>query len=838
MGLNKTRDFKCYKKTFGPLVKNAVIIVRFDVQPRPKVKPILLFIVAALICTPVAFSQSFQLSGKVKDDVGEPIPFASVFLLQAKDSSMVKGTSADEFGAFLVENITPGIYFLKASYIGQTSGALPLDIRSDTKIGALIIPQQAEELDEVIVVSGRPKVERKVDRIVFNVENTVLSQSSSWDILRQTPGVITMQDELQIRNQPAVVYINDRKVQLSPAEVRSLLENYQGQNIKSIEVINNPPAKYDAEGGAVLNIVTNKNISLGYKGNINTNYTQGIFPKFNFGTSHFYKTKKLNVNASYSYAPRKDFRDVKNETNFINNTGVFSRWDTDFDRTNRFKTHNGGLTVDYAFNDRNEINLTSNMQISPEREYNNFQQTLITNAAGALDSTLTTESFLDETKNNISGDLTFKHRFKKSGAISFNGHYTNFDLTRTQRASSNYTLPFSSFIRNYSFFTDAKQDIEIITAQVDYNGLLGTVGLETGLKTSLINSQSQLSFFTENNGQVFVPELSDNYLYDENVYAAYISASKDWEKWSLKAGIRAEHTLSSGNSLALAQVNNLEYFELFPSVYLLHNINENHSLSLDYSRKLERPRYEDLNPFRTFINENIFYEGNPNLVPNFSNNFNLNYTLNQEYFFDFYYRDNGNYISTLSFQDNENQVLRDVTQNVLESTSYGFDFNYGKSVSNNWYLYSYISIFHEDETFLALENDAFSAKNEVNGFYLDLTNYLTLSKDGTFKGELGLVYLSGFLSGSYKMSETTNLTFGLQKSFWNRRAELSLNFNDILGKANPWYASRYLNQDNAYLAIPETQNFRLSFTYNFGNFRLEDNERQIEKSERDRIGSE
>ncbi|UWX54933.1 outer membrane beta-barrel family protein [Maribacter litopenaei] len=255
-------------------------------------------------------------------------------------------------------------------------------------------------------------------------------------------------------------------------------------------------------------------------------------------------------------------------------------------------------------------------------------------------------------------------------------------------------------------------------------------------------------------------------------------------------------------------------------------------------RKLQRPRYEDLNPFRTFINENIFYEGNPTLVPNFSNNFNLNYTLNQEFFFDFYYRDNGNYISTLSFQDNENQVLRDVTQNVLESTSYGFDFNYGKSITSNWYLYSYISIFHEDETFLALESDAFSAINEINGYYVDLTNYLTLSKDGTFKGELGLAYLSGFLAGSYTMSETTNLTFGLQKSFWNRRAELSLNINDITGKANPWFSSKYLNQDNAYIAVEETQNVRLSFTYNFGNFRLEDNQRQIEKAERARIGSE
>lgn len=801
-------------------------------------RPLLLFFLAFLGYCQIAHSQSYQLTGTVKDELGETIPFASVFLLQATDSVMVKGTSADEQGIFLIADIDPGLYIVQSSYIGKSSEGLPLDIRSDIKIGALIIPQQVEQLDEVVVVSARPRVERKVDRLVFNVENTVLSQSNSWDILKQTPGVILMQDELQIRNQPAVVYINDRKVQLSPSEVRSLLENYQGQNIKSVEVINNPPARYDAEGGAVLNIITNKNISLGYKGNFSSNYTQGIFPKYNFGTSHFYKTDKLNVNASYAYAPRKDFKNVQNRTNFINDTGVFSRWDTDFDKTNRFETHIGGISVDYTINDRNEINLTSNMQLSPKREYDNFQNTVITNGTGVLDSTFTTASFLDESKNNISGDITYKHTFKENGTLMVNGHYTAFDLNRTQSASSNYFLPTGDFIRNYSFFTDAVQDIQIITAQVDYSKLFGSVSFETGAKASLINSDSRLQFFTENNGRVFVPGLSDNYLYDERVYAGYISATKDWEKWSIKAGLRAEHTQSSGNSLALSTVNDLEYFELFPSVYVLHTINENHSLAFDYSRKLKRPRYEDLNPFRTFINENVFAEGNPNLVPHFSNNFNLNYTLNQEFFFDFYYRDNGNFISLYTFQDNENQILRDVTMNALKSNSYGFDFNYGKSITNNWYLYSYISIFHEEETFLALESDAFSATNSINGYYIDVTNYLTLSKDGTLKGELGLAYLSGFLLASFDMTETTNLTMGLQKSLWNKRAEISLNFNDILGKANPSFTSRYLNQDNSYSPFEELQNVRLSFTYNFGNFRLEDNKRQIEKAERDRIGSE
>lgn len=782
-----------------------------------------------------SFSQTFELKGNVKDQYQQPIPFASVFLLTVTDSSLVKGTSADEDGSFSIENIKEGLYFLRASYVGQVSKDLALEIIEDTKIAALIIAQKAEELNEVTVTSNRPVVERLVDRIVFNVENTVLSQNSSWDILRQTPGVIVLNDELQVRNQATTVYINNRKVQLSSEEVRSLLENYQGEHIKSVEVIYNPPASYDAEGGSILNIVTSKNVSLGYKGNLSAGYTQGVFPKYNFGTSHFYKTNKLNINANYNFTPKKEFKNTLNNTNYKNDTGTFSIWDTDFDQTIRSITHSAGVSVDYQFNDTNTLSLTSNAQLQPKREADFFQNTTIKNGAGVLDSTFTTGSFLSEKKNNISSDLSFKHRFKERGSLSANVHYTNFDLSRSQDVNSNYFLPDGSFIREFNFFTNADQQIEIKTAQIDYSNDIGSLSFETGIKGSFINSISGLDYFLQNNGSQFIPNLSDTYTYDENVYAAYFSFSKDWEKWSVKTGLRAEQTESTGVSSNVTMINDLKYLEFFPSAYILHNINENHSLSFDYSRKLQRPRYDDLNPFRTYINERTFEEGNPNLTPSFSTNFNLNYTLKQEYFFDFYYRDNGRYISTLTFQDNENLVIRDITQNVLESTSFGLDFTYGKSITNKWYLYSYFSFFHEDETFIALQSDAYSYKNEFNGAYADLTNYLTLSNDGTFKGELGFVYMSGYLQGSYLQEESINLTLGFRKSFMKNRAILSVSANDLLGKYNAYVNSNYLNQDNRYLSTPETQYVKFGFTYNFGNFRLEDNQRVIEKTERDRL---
>ncbi|NND79409.1 MAG: TonB-dependent receptor [Maribacter sp.] len=784
-------------------------------------------------------AQSYEVSGTVRDGENKDIPFATVFLLQVADTTILKGVSADENGRFAIQDVLPNIYLIQASYIGKSSDIIGIDVSKDIKIGTLIISQNVENLDEVVVATSKPMIERKADRLIFNVENTVISQGSSWNVLKRTPGVIATEEELQVRNQAATVYINDRKVQLSSQEVRDLLENYSAENIKLVEVISNPPARYDAEGGPVLNIVTNKNITLGYKGNVNSTYTQGIFPKYTLGTSHFYKTKKFNLFASYTHGPRKDFRNTTSETNFINDTGIFSRWKTDFDKTSKAKTHTAQLNLDYDIDDRNEINFASTVLVSPNKTYDNLQFTDMRNAQNELDSTFITQSNLIEDKKNYSVDLTYKHKFKEQGSLQLNGHYTKYDFAISQDARSDYFDSDNQYIRTFAFFTDAAQDTEIYTTQLDISTLIGSVDIETGIKGSFINSSSGIDYFNSTNGsRVFIPNQSDNYLYDEKVFAGYFSISKDWGKLGLKAGLRAEQTNSSGFSVSLSEINDLNYFELFPTLHLLYSPHDSHSLSFDYSRRLTRPRYEDLNPFRYYINENNFSEGNPNLLPNFSHNFNLNYTLKGEYFFDFYYRDNGNYISTLAFQDNENFILRDITQNVLESTSYGFDFNYGKTVTDWWYLYSYISIFHEDETFIALESNNQEVTNTVNGAYIDLTNYLNLSEDGTFKGEIGVTYLSGFLEGSYRLEETTNLTLGLRKTLWNKRALVSLQVNDLLNKANSRVYSKYLNQDNAYFARPETQYVRLGLTLNFGNFRLEDNQRAIDKIERERLNDD
>lgn len=785
--------------------------------------------------------QTFQITGKVVDQENNLIPYANILLLQASDSTFVQGTSADDNAKFVLTDVAPDLYLLQASYVGRGSEPRALDILSDVSLGALIIPLETNTLDEVVVTARRPTLKRLADRLVFTVENTVISQGNSWDILKSTPGVIVNRDELQIRGQRATVYLNDRKMQLSGQEIQDLLEGLSGTNIKSVEVIANPPARYDAEGGPILNIVTNKNIVPGYKGSVNGSFTQATYPKYSAGMSHYYKTDKLNLFANYTINPKSAERKTRKDVNYRDDTNaIFSRWSTGYNQVTDSKAQNASIILDYDLDDRNAINLTSNLAHNPNQERTTDLDAEIRNGQNQLDSTFTTQNIAQIDNTNLALDLTYVHKLKKPGGrLSFNGHYTYYDGQSLQNLSSNYFDNTGGFLRNFGFDTASDQDIKIFTGQVDYSTPLGNASIESGLKVSSIASESQVDFsnFVGTDDGID-PSLSDIYNYDENVYAAYFSFVKNWEKWSMKLGLRGELTEATGTSITLNETNTQDFFEPFPSLYLLYSPSDKHSFAFDYGRNVERPKYNDLNPFRFFYNENDFEEGNPRLTPSFSNNFNLNYTFNSEYFFDIYYRDNGRNIAELVFQDNTSQTLVELKQNVIESKSYGLDFTVSKSVMPFWFLFAYTSFFHEEETFLAVESNNVEYTNEVDGIYGYLANYLTLTKDGTFTGEVTMTYISQFLQGTYISEEQLNLTLGLRKSFFNNRAIISVAAEDLLERWVSDNNARFLNQDNFYRRSSEPQFIRFGFVYNFGNFRLEDNQRAIEKKERERLGED
>ena len=790
------------------------------------------------LSTTLLNAQSFEVSGFVKDQESLPLSYATLLLLNHKDSSYVSGTATDNEGRFVFKSVDKGDYLLRTTLLGFEDALLNVKVNAPLFVGDIRLIESTQELDEVSLLVKNPTIQREIDRLIFNVENTSLSNGSSMDILKRTPSVIVQQNSITVQNQPAIIFINDRKVNLSTAEVQSLLNGFAGSNVKSIEVITNPGAKYDADSGIIINIVTSKAVTPGYKGSVFGGYEQAIFPKYNIGTGHYFKNEKLNWFVNYNFRNRKEHKNDLGEVTFFEpDNSINSYWETDFVRITRSETHTLNSFIDYSLSDKTTLSLSSLVSLNPKTTFSNNEIAQIFSPQSQLDSLFTTASGLDSEKNNLEFDLSVNHKFNEKGtSLKFNAHYTYFNHTRLQDVSTNYFLPDQTFLRNNSFLTDAHQDINIYVGQIDFTTYIFKMPFEMGFKASSINTESGIDFFdTINGSQQFDPLLSDHFNYNENVYAAYLSFSKNWEKWRLRAGIRGEYTETTGNSIALSQITENDYIDWFPNVSLNFIPHHNHNFVLSYKRSIERPNYSLLNPFSYFINENNFTTGDPDLQPAITDRYSIEYVAENKYTFEFYYRTTQGAVDVLSFQNNEYRFLRSVSTNIDDKRDYGIVFKYYGMIRDWWTLYHYNSLFYMENSFVAIESNNEYVTVGTSGMLTQLVNSFTITKDRTFTGDLILLHLTGLPSGTYLMDPFTMVNLGLRKSFWNNRATLSVTVNDIFDTYNRKLQTDFLNQRNSYFAITESRYILVGFTYNFGNFRLKDNAKQIRNEERNRI---
>lgn len=245
------------------------------------------------------------------------ISFANVFLLNQSDSSFVAGTSTDDKGLFEFKNITRDQYILKISFIGFMTEVIEIDLSENIYIENLILTQDSEARDEVNLTYKKPTVQKLPERLTFNIANSPLVKGNILQVLKSTQGVLLMDGNIMVKSSSPTVYINNRKVQLTSGELSQLLENSSANSVKSIEVITNPSARCDADSGVVLNIVMDKNLVTGYRGDVFNNFTQGVVPRYNFGTGHFFKTDKININLNYSYTGNKIDRRNDDFVNFL-----------------------------------------------------------------------------------------------------------------------------------------------------------------------------------------------------------------------------------------------------------------------------------------------------------------------------------------------------------------------------------------------------------------------------------------------------------------------------------------------------------------------------------------
>lgn len=780
-------------------------------------------------------AQDFTISGFVNDSNRKSIAYTNVILLNPTDSTTVTGSISDENGKYKIFELKKGDYILKASFLGFKTYSETISLLKDINLN-ITLEEEKEALDEVEIIAKRPTLKRTVDRLIFNIESTSLTEGNIWDVLRNTPGVLMMNNQVLVRNSPSIIYlINDKRVYLTDSDLEQLLSGTAADAVKSVEVITNPPAKYDAEGDAVINIIMSKNLISGYNGSLYSNYTQGIYPRYSAGTSHFFKSKKTSFFAGYGFSAKKVKRVNEEEISFINNNAIVGNWDTEIDRNTTSKNHNANLNFDYFINDKNTFSVSGNASISPywKRTTNSFTQ--------AVDSTFTSKNNTDDDKFNIALNADYVYESEKGSKLSFNAHHTNYNYDRFQDVSTIYIDDNNAFIRSNSFNTTSNQEIKIYSGQVDLelpikeNGAFGI-----GFKASNIDSKSDINQLLTNSGTEML-DLSNSgiFNYKEDNIAGYISLSKEWEKWDFTLGLRTEYTEGEGVlESSVNNTNNFDYLKWFPNFNLTRNFNENNSLGVSYNKRIERPTYSDLSPFQFFLNDNAFVTGNPNLLPSITELATLSYALKDTYTFEVYYRKSENPFSELSFQDNITNQIKYIASNLKQNVDFGFDFSTYTPITDGWTTYAVTSVFKDEAEFIDIENNNSIETNEQWSFYGNWINYFTFLKDRSLSADLSLLYISPIIDGGGEASSRAQVDFGLKKTFNKGKWIVSLRASDIFLTSDFTVENKYNNQNNKYYAKFDNQWVRLGLRYKFGNTRLTTNENTKELEERERIKNE
>ncbi|MDP5081130.1 MAG: TonB-dependent receptor [Winogradskyella sp.] len=781
------------------------------------------------------FAQDFSISGTVLDVNNSAIELANVVILSQDGTEFIKGTSTDDKGFFKLTNLSSSTVIIKISFIGYEEFEQKIIVSGDLDLKIIQLNEIPESLNEVTVIAKKPTIIRKPDRLIFNIENTALTEGSTLSVLKSTPGVLVSEEGIKIKSDPATIFINNRRVQLTSAELIQLLESAPANSIKSVEVITNPPASYDADSGYVINIIMSKNLVTGYRGNAQTNYTQGVFPRYNASTSHYFKNNKVNVNVNYSYTNQKINRDQDDTVNYLDNSDVIEEiWQSGVNRNTWSETHNLNLNFDYYIDENNTLSFTSTGLYTPYYKYQIRNNTNITDETLDFLGRFTADNLSRDNKYNIGSDLIFRHNFENSASLIVNAHYTIYDYERNQNVFSNFFDQNNVFVNNSEFNTLANQGTQIITGKVDYSLPINeTTNFELGLKYSDVNTDSNITRLDIINGdEVINTDNTDAFKYDEKVYAGYTTYSKSWDKWELNLGLRVEQTNIEGVSLTLAETNSQDYLNWFPNASLSHQILDDVSVYGSYKRSITRPSFLDLNPFTFFLNENTIVLGNPNLIPTYLDHYVGGVNFLEHFTVEAYYMNYDGDIVELPRQDNDTNIIAFTPSNLDKKIEYGFDFVFDYYPTSTWSLYAVTSFYNSTEQ--ANFGEGFVELNQWSNYSV-LQNSLSLLEDRSLNLNLTLTWVGQNLLQLQTVEDRLFSEFSVTKAIFNKKGVLSLTVQDIFNFQDEDTSLRYLNQSSSRFVDIDNRFIKLGFSYKFGNTKLNTNERTTDAEERNRL---
>lgn len=769
------------------------------------------------------FSQdvnSFQIKGMLGSE-NQKTDDVTIQLLEAGNRKLVKMEFPDASGNFIFERIPGGKYLLitqSMNFARYQSDTISLS--QNTDLGKISLKRSENALKEVVVTAARPLIQQQYDKTVINVAGSITAVgSTALEVLEKAPGItVDQNDNIAMRGRQGVLIMIDGKlVPMSGQDLANMLRSMSAEQIEKIDLITNPSAKYDASGNSgIIDIRLKKGNNVGTNGSLSLSYGQGVYSKLNPSLNFNSRSKKLNVFGSYNYGYREDFNDLTIFRNFYtlsNQLTGGNNYDNYF--LFAFNNHNMRLGADYNLGKKAIIGFTIN-GISSKGDVDADSRAISFNASNQPTGSFNTAGSNSPERTNASYNLNYKLTLDSTGKeLSADLDYARFRSDEIQNYTTNYYgLDQAPTRTPYELMGDLSGLLNIRSLKMDYSQPLKAWNgrFEAGLKSSWVESDNDVAFYDRSNGgNVLDAGKSNHFIYNEIINAAYANASGKWKKFNIQLGLRLENTIADGIQLKDNSAFDRNYSQLFPSGYLGYKFSEHNDLGISLSRRINRPSYRQLNPFKVFLDPATSSAGNPFLKPELTNSFEMTHTLRQKYITKIgYSRTTDNILSVLSPDTEPNTVLqtgRNLAEYDYYNLSFGFPITVGKwlNSTNNALLYYGRYSGNLVNTNLNAGRTTFTF-NSNNSFVVN--NTMTAEFTGNYQGKSTY----GFLD----IDPIWSMGLGVQKQFLEKKASLKLNVSDVFFTNGVDAFTLLSGYGERFLQTRDTRVGTLSFSYRFG----------------------
>jgi iron complex outermembrane recepter protein len=792
----------------------------------------LLFLIGAFISQ--AQKGKARITGTVVDGSQKTIESATIALLKAKDSSTVKFSLADKEGIFVFDEVADGSYIVSISVVGHEKGFSPIvevtQSNQDIQLKPIQLVAASKAMSNVTITGKKPFIEQKIDKMVINVEASITSAgSSALDVLEKSPGVTVDKDgTISLKGKQSVMVMMDGKpAYLSGADLVNYLRSLPSSAIDQIEIMTNPSAKYDAAGNSgIINIKSKKNRQFGFNGNVTVNYQQGVYWRSNNSLNLNYRVGKVNLFMNTSTNKGNSFTELNISRQFKD--AATKDIEAIFEQKTRMRNENQftnlKIGADYFITKKTTLGIVTSGFVNPGT-FSSKSLSMLKNAGNVVDSIVYAESAQDQKWKNGTVNLNFRHQFDSTGReITSDLDYITYRQQQSQdffnkTYNPDWTLRQTEVLRG-----NLPVNVDIYSAKVDYSQSLGKEAkLEAGAKSSFVNTENHAQYFTVSNASES-PDYSktNNFDYKENINAAYVSVNKQFKKLGAQLGLRYENTSYSGHQYGNPTKPDSSfkntYGSLFPTLFMSYKADKNNQFAFSFGRRVDRPAYQDLNPFLFFLDKFTYQAGNPFLKPQFTNNFEITHTLKN------FLTTTVNYSHTI---DNMNETFEQ-QQDANGTKGYATIVrrgNIGKRDGAGVSISAQVPVFKwwNASLYTNYNYNRFKGRLNGNGEYIDLSaSNILFNVNNQFKFNKGWsAELSGFyrtkgIEGQIIIQPLGQMSAGVAKQVLKNKGTLRFNVRDIFHTNK---AVGDINFENTMAHFVNTRDSRvgsISFTYRFG----------------------